>query len=83
MPTANSQLPLVNGRLAHAEALTPAEARREKAKGEAQDFLEALYQAEFWLDQARKRFNRMYRTSFKEEAPDFEPEFRLTAPRGA
>jgi len=78
MPTPNRQLPLVNPLSRTADAMSPAE-QRALAREQADDAYEALYQAEYWLDQVRKRLGGLYRTAFKEEAPEFEPEFRTKA----
>lgn len=61
-----------------AEAMSPAE-QRALAREQADDVLEAVYQAEYWLDQVRRRFGGLYRTAFKEESPAFEPSFRERA----
>ena len=78
MPKVNRQLPLVNPLSRTADAMSPAE-RRELAREQADDAYEALYQAEYWMDQTRKRLNALYLMAFREEAPAFEPEFRKQA----
>lgn len=69
------QPPLVNPNPAQ---MSPAE-QRALAREQADDVLEAVYQAEYWLDQVRRRFGGLYRTAFKEDVPAFEPSFRERA----
>lgn len=78
MPTPNKQLPLVNSRLPQAEAMSPAEARAA-AREEADAFLEDWAMFEYYADRARRHFVALYRRAFKEDPPEYEPEFRKQA----